>query len=96
MVSTASPFFHYNRANYQSPNDFPVATTSDRTSTYAGGQINFAWSVPRNDMQAGLYGFGQHDSEVFGNVFNCTSSYAYFSQDKNVDCARFERPVKGH
>ena len=71
MVLTTSPFFHYNSADYQgSQDDYPVATTSNRASTYAGAQINFTWSVPKNDLQAGLYGFGQHDSLLFGNIFN--------------------------
>ena len=79
MVLTASPFFHYNSANYEgSPNDYPVATTSDRSSTYAGGQISFKASIPKNDLQVGLYGFGQHDSQFFANNFN-DGSYQNFN-----------------
>ncbi len=34
-----SPFYHYNSANYSAdPNDYPVATTSDRASNYGGVQ----------------------------------------------------------
>src|SRR5271169_3240483 len=43
LLLTVSPFFHYNAADYESsPNDFPVATTQNRASTYGGGQISFA------------------------------------------------------
>ncbi len=79
MVLTTSPFFHYNSANYQgSPNDYPVATTSNRASTYAGGQISFSDNIAKNSLQFGLYGFGQHDSELFGNIFN-DASYKNFT-----------------
>ena len=40
-VLQVSPFYHYNRANYEpGPTDTPVATTSDRTSNYAGVQAS--------------------------------------------------------
>jgi hypothetical protein len=66
-----SPFYHYNKANYESnANDFPVATTSDRGSNYAGGQANITTNIARNTIQAGFYSWGQHDSYVFGSIFN--------------------------
>jgi outer membrane cobalamin receptor len=86
MVLTTSPFLHYNSANYQgSPNDYPVATTSDRASTYAGGQISFNANIPKNNnLQVGLYGFWQHDNEFFGNIFN-DGSYQNFSTRASVN-----------
>lgn len=72
---TVSPFFHYNRANYDgSPNDFPVATTQDRSSTYGGGQVSFAGNAARNNFQIGVYSFYQKDDELFGAIFNDGSS----------------------
>jgi hypothetical protein len=66
-----SPFYHYNSANYESnPNDFPVATTSDRASNYGGVQAGVNTNIARNTIQAGLYSWGQHDSYVFGSIFN--------------------------
>jgi hypothetical protein len=66
-----SPFYHYNQANYESnPNDFPVATTSDRASNYAGAQANITTNIARNTIQGGIYSWGQHDSYVFGSIFN--------------------------
>ncbi|HWY57629.1 MAG TPA: TonB-dependent receptor [Terriglobales bacterium] len=71
VLLTVSPFFHYNRADYaSSPQDFPVATTQNRSSTYGGGQVSFAANVAKNNLQAGLYSFYQQDNEVFGAVFN--------------------------
>ena len=73
-----SPFYHYNRANYQPGiNDLPVATTSDRTSNYAGAQGSITSQITRHTLQAGFYGFGQHDSYIYGSIFN-DGSYPNF------------------
>ena len=67
LLLTVSPFYHYNRANYDSPpTDDPAATTQDRGSTYAGGQVSFSANVAKNNLQAGVYSFYQHDNELFG------------------------------
>jgi hypothetical protein len=74
-VLTVSPFYHYNRANYDGgPNDFPVSTTVHRASHYAGLQATFSTHVARNDLQAGVYGFGQHDNQTFGLIYNDQSN----------------------
>jgi len=70
-VLQVSPFFHYNKADYNAPiTDTPVATTSDRSSTYAGGQASITTEIARNTLQAGFYSFGQHDNYLFGAIFN--------------------------
>jgi hypothetical protein len=70
-VLQISPFYHYNRADYEPhPNDTPVATTSDRTSNYAGAQASITATIARNTLQAGIYSFGQHDTYLFGAIFN--------------------------
>jgi len=75
VLMTVSPFYHSNSANYDGdPNDFPVATTAHRSSNYVGGQATVNASVPRNDIQAGIYSFFQHDSQLFGTIFNDQSS----------------------
>jgi hypothetical protein len=56
-----------------------VATTSDRTSNYAGAQVAITTEIARNTLQAGLYSFGQHDNYVFGAIFNDGSGTAPFS-----------------
>jgi hypothetical protein len=70
-VLQVSPFYHYNRADYEpGVNDMPVATTSDRTSNYAGLQASITGQVARNTVQAGFYSYGQRDTNLFGAVFN--------------------------
>ncbi len=62
-----SPFYHYNRADYEPGEmDKPVATTSDRSSNYAGLQASITGHVARHALQAGIYGFGQKDGYRFG------------------------------
>ena len=66
-----SPFYHYNDANYEpSPNDLPAATTAKQTGQYTGAQAYFSTTVARNSFKAGLYGYGQHENDLFGVVFN--------------------------
>jgi len=68
MLLTASPFYHYNSANYSSlPTDVPIAATQDRSSTYAGGQASFSANLSKNSFQAGVYSFYQSNHETFGN-----------------------------
>ncbi len=70
-VLQISPFYHYNQADYEpSTADTPVATTSDRSSNYAGAQASITTEIARNRLQAGFYSFGQHDGYVFGAAFN--------------------------
>jgi hypothetical protein len=65
---TVSPFYHFNRADYEGnpQNNFPASTTDNRRSRYAGGQATLSWVAKRNNARAGLYGFGQRDSQIFG------------------------------
>lgn len=66
-----SPFYHYNDANYEpNPNDLPAATTAKQTGQYTGAQAYFSTTVARNSFKAGLYGYGQHENDLFGVVFN--------------------------
>jgi hypothetical protein len=68
---TVSPFYHYNSTNYDSMrNDFRIASTDHRASTYAGGQATLNANVARNNLQVGLYSFYQVDNELFGAIFN--------------------------
>jgi TonB dependent receptor/Carboxypeptidase regulatory-like domain/TonB-dependent Receptor Plug Domain len=71
LLTTVSPFYHYNSGDYNSsPNDVPVATIENRGSTYVGGQASLAANYKKNDLQVGFLGFYQHDSQVFGAMFN--------------------------
>ena len=71
LLMTISPFYHYNRGDYDSrPDDVPVATTQHRGSTYAGGQASFSANFARNSLQAGFFSFYQQDNQLFGAIFN--------------------------
>jgi outer membrane cobalamin receptor len=75
ILLTVSPLYHFNSANYDGgPGDFPISTTDDRSSNYAGGQATLSWTLARNSAQVGLYGFWQHDNQLFGLLFNDGSS----------------------
>ena len=70
LLLTVSPFYHYTKASYQaSPNDYPVATNVDQSSNYGGLQASLNANVWKNDIQAGVYGFAQHQSNYFNNQF---------------------------
>jgi len=70
VLLTVSPFYHRNGANYDSSPADSTATTDHHTSTYAGGQISFGANLAKNNLQAGFYGFHQHDDQFFGAIFN--------------------------
>jgi outer membrane receptor protein involved in Fe transport len=70
MILTVSPFYHHNGADYQGgPNDFPVISTVNQTANYGGLQAAINASFWKNDFQAGVYGFAQHQYNYFNNVF---------------------------
>src|SRR5271157_646326 len=64
LMTTVSPFYHYNSGDYASnPNDYPIATTENRSSIYAGGQTTVAANYKKNDMQVGFLSFYQSDNQ---------------------------------
>jgi outer membrane cobalamin receptor len=67
---TVSPFYHYNRADYDSSPSDPVATTQHRGSSYVGGQASLNLSEKGNDLELGVYSFYQQNSELLGVEFN--------------------------
>ncbi|MDP8982801.1 MAG: TonB-dependent receptor [Acidobacteriota bacterium] len=58
---TVSPFYHFNRADYQG-----VVAKEDRASTYAGGQVSLSAITRTHNARAGVYAFGQRDSNSLG------------------------------
>ena len=80
LLTTVSPFYHYNSGDYQSnPNDIPIATTENRGSTYVGGQASAAANYKLNDLQVGFLSFYQSDNQLFGAIFNDGSGNAPFT-----------------
>jgi Carboxypeptidase regulatory-like domain/TonB dependent receptor/TonB-dependent Receptor Plug Domain len=71
LLLRVSPFYHFNEASYTGgPNDVPVITDVNQTSNYVGGQaaVN-AHVAQNNDLEGGVYGFAQHQSNYFNNTF---------------------------
>ncbi len=81
LLMTVSPFYHFNEASYNaSPNDVPVISDVNQTANYGGAQANVnATFLKNNDIEFGVYGFAQHQSESFNNVFT----------DCAPDCANY-------
>jgi TonB dependent receptor/Carboxypeptidase regulatory-like domain/TonB-dependent Receptor Plug Domain len=71
LMLTVSPFYHFNRAAFESsPQDFPLATTDDRSSKYEGGQAMLAYLKGKNNARVGIYGFRHQDHQLFALKFN--------------------------
>ncbi|MBV9669792.1 MAG: TonB-dependent receptor [Acidobacteriales bacterium] len=71
VLLTTSPFYHFNRANYDGdPNDIPISTTQHRESQYGGAQVSLAAALRKHNLVAGVYGFGQHDLEYVNLIAN--------------------------
>jgi hypothetical protein len=67
---TVSPFYHYNSADYKGgADDYPVSSTVTQTANYAGMQATLSATLGKNDLQAGVYGFGQHQYSYFYNQY---------------------------
>jgi hypothetical protein len=67
---TLSPFYHYNAADYQGgASDYPVISTVDQAANYIGLQGIVNKSFWRNDLEAGVYGFFQHQHNYFDNQY---------------------------
>ena len=66
---TVSPFYHYNGADYLGEaNDIPVTSNVTQTANYVGGQVALGSNFWKNDLQAGVYGFYQHQYNFFSQV----------------------------
>ena len=87
LMLTVSPFYHFNRANYESsPLDLPSSAKEKRSSEYEGGYVAMSWVMDRNNLRAGLYGFAQQDYQLFGLIFNYQSA-------PNLDPPNVEKPA---
>lgn len=75
-----SPFYHYNEADYQpSATDLPTATTARQTGQYSGAQAYYSTVIAHNSLKGGVYGYDQHENDLFGVVFNdgSASNFSY-------------------
>ena len=77
LTLTTSPFYHFNRANYDgAPSDTPVSATQHRASQYGGAQVSLNLLTPKHSASAGVYGFGQRDEESVNLLANDGSGLA--------------------
>ncbi len=92
---TVSPFYHYNTAHYDGGPHDPIVTIDERASPYTGAQATVSADIAKNNLQLGVYGFHQHDDQLFALTFNDGSTpnlsqreqpsgnlVAVFAQDK--------------
>ena len=83
-LAQVSPFYHYNSADYDPhPNDLPTATTADETGNYAGLQASASTVIAKNSISGGIYGYAQHENDLFGAIFN-DGSFNDFSESQTV------------
>jgi hypothetical protein len=67
---TVSPFYHYNGADYRGgANDTPVDSTVTQNANYAGMQTELHRVFWKNDFEAGMYSFYQHQYNYFSNEY---------------------------
>jgi hypothetical protein len=81
LLLTVSPFYHYNEASYNGgANDVPVVSTVRQSANYGGAQVSLdVTTLKNNDLEVGAYGFAQHQSNYFNNVFtDCGASCQNF------------------
>ena len=81
LILTASPFYHFNRANYDgAPADAPLSTTQHRASTYGGVQVALNLLSQRHNASVGVYGFRQQDDESVNLIANDGSGLSLANQ----------------
>lgn len=67
LLLTVSPFYHFNRADYiGGPNDPGLSTLDKLDTQYGGAQIALSGVSKRHNVRVGVYGYGEHDSRLFG------------------------------
>jgi len=81
LILTTSPFYHFNRANYDgAPSDTPLSTTQHRASSYGGVQVALNLVTQRHNASVGVYAFGQHDDESVNLIANDGSGLSLANQ----------------
>jgi hypothetical protein len=87
LVSVA-PFYHLNRADYDSrPADIAAATTWHQLSNYAGAQADARFDVGWNSFSGGLYSFYQTETDLFGVTDNTTTPPTVYPNKTASDSA---------
>jgi hypothetical protein len=70
LLLSVSPFYHYNGADYHGGvDDYPVISTVNQTAHYGGLDAALNAKFWKSDLEAGVYGFAQHQYNYFENQF---------------------------
>jgi hypothetical protein len=94
---SVAPFYHLNRADYDSPaTDYPVATTWHQASNYAGGQADAHLDAGPNSFSAGVYSFYQAENDLFGVLINDGSAPSEPNAAANASAALGEFYLSDH
>jgi outer membrane cobalamin receptor len=83
-VVTLSPFYHFNRADFEGGSNDPIVTTDNRASHYAGGQLEVTTVAGRHNLRMGVDGFVQRDRTFFALTATDGSDLAV-AQHERVD-----------
>jgi len=69
-VLTGSLMYHFERADYDGgAGDYPTITTYHHSSQYEGAEEQLTWTISRNHLDVGLFGFAQQDQADFNLAF---------------------------
>jgi hypothetical protein len=92
-----APFYHFNRADYDSPaSDNPVATTWHQKSNYAGTQADVHTDLGPNSLSAGVYAFFQAENDIFGDRVNDGSGPSLPNAGSDANAGLVELYVTDH
>jgi hypothetical protein len=92
-----APFYHFNQANYDSPDtDQPVATTWHQTSNYLGGQGDVRAEAGPNVFSGGFYSFFQAENDLFGVQVNDGSASSQPNTGSSANAGLVEFYVADH
>ncbi len=96
LVSVA-PFYHFNKADYDSPaTDYPAATTWHQASNYAGMQADVRADAGPNNFSGGFYSFYQAENDLFGVVVNDGSAASTPNTTDAANAKLFEFHISDH
>jgi outer membrane receptor protein involved in Fe transport len=90
MLTTVSPFYHFNRAHYRSGPDDPVHSEYDNGSNYAGGVATVTVTRGRHNLHAGLQAFGERDNQFYSVVDTTPGSPDNFDPQRTTPWANVE------
>ncbi len=77
LLLTASPFYHFNRADFDGgPNDTPIIPTDHHSSNYLGFQTTLGAVAGKHNARGGFETFAQHEDTLFGLRANAGSGLA--------------------